>query len=560
MITGEARHKDGERRMQARTRIVAAVFAALFCVVAVRLVVLSVRAERQADGVLSEVSDVPIPRPAIVDRNGRVLATDLEVASLFAEPRRIIDPDEAVELLTAHLPDLDAQQLRDKLTSDRGFVWIRRELGPREQEMIHNLGIPGLGFRAEQRRVYPNGHAAAHVLGFVDVDSRGISGIEKYLDDGGSLYVASLAHPDRPAAAPVELALDLRAQHALYDELQAAMERFQAIAAAGVVIDVHTGEVVASVSLPDFNPNDPTTSLDAATNDRITAGVFELGSIFKTVTLAMALDSGVTTLQGSYDATHPLRMGGFRIDDFHAKRRVLTVPEVFIYSSNIGSAKMALDVGLDGHMEFLRRMGLTARLRTELPTAAPLIPARWSQISSITAAFGHGISVTPLQLATATAAIVNGGFYIEPTFLRRDREVATSLARRVIQPQTSEALVQLLMLNVSSGTARQAYVAGYAVGGKTGTAEKVVNGRYSNTAVLTSFLGMFPGYDPQYVLLLMLDEPKPAEGTYGYRTAGYNAVPSAGRVIGRIAPLLGIAPRSEEELQTLVPVLVSAGH
>jgi cell division protein FtsI (penicillin-binding protein 3) len=560
MITGEAKHKAGERRMQARTRIVAAVFAALFCVVAVRLVVLSVRAERQADGVLSEVSDAPIPRPAIVDRNGRVLATDLEVASLFAEPRRIIDPDEAVELLTAHLPDLDAQQLRDKLTSDRGFVWIRRELGPREQEMIHNLGIPGLGFRAEQRRIYPNGHAAAHVLGFVDVDSRGISGIEKYLDDGGSLYVASLADPDRPAAAPVELALDLRAQHALFDELQAAMERFQSIAAAGVVIDVHTGEVVASVSLPDFNPNDPSTSLDAATNDRITAGVFELGSTFKTVTVAMALDSGVTTLQGSYDATHALRVGGFRIDDFHAKHRVLTVPEVFIYSSNIGSAKMALDVGLDGHMEFLRRLGFTERLRTELPTAAPLIPARWSQISSITAAFGHGISVTPLQLATATAAIVNGGFYIEPTFLRRDREVAMSLARRVIQPQTSEALVQLLMLNVSSGTARQARVDGYAVGGKTGTAEKVVNGRYSNTAVLTSFLGMFPGYDPQYVLLLMLDEPKPAEGTYGYRTAGYNAVPTAGRVIGRIAPLLGIAPRSEEELRTLVPVLVSAGH
>jgi cell division protein FtsI (penicillin-binding protein 3) len=557
MNTAAATVPAFERRMQARTRLITALFAVLFCVVGVRLAFLTATSEQHAGTPASNDSSSPLPRPGIVDRNGRIMATDLDVASLFAEPRRIIDVDEAVELLTSHVPDIDAQQLRDKLTSDRAFVWIRREVGPREQEMIHNLGIPGLGFRAEQRRVYPNGRAAAHIMGYVDVDSNGIAGIEKYLDDGGSLYVASLANPDADTAAPVVLSLDLRVQHALYDELNASMERFQAIGAAGIVLDVNSGEVIALASLPDFNPNDPSTSLDATSNNRITAGVYEMGSTFKAITFAMALDAGVTTLQGRYDATNPIRVGGFRISDFHAQRRVLSVPEVFSYSSNIGSAKMALDVGLDGHYEFLERMGLLTRLRTELPVAAPLVPQRWSEISSMTAAFGHGLSVTPLQLATAGAAIVNGGMFIEPTFLLRDRELAASLARRVIRPETSTALNQLMMYNVASGTARKANVEGYAVGGKTGSAEKVVDGRYSNTALLTSFLGMFPGFDPQYLVLVMLDEPKPAEGTYGHRTAGWNAVPTAGRVIARIAPMLGVEPRSEEEIAEIIPTFAT---
>ncbi len=551
-------HVAPERRMEARTRIVMFAFCMAFAIIAGKLSYLSIVSDGREQEAPARDESVPIPRPGIVDRTGRVMATDLQVASLFAEPRRIIDVDEAVELLTSHLTGLDAQQLRAKLDSDRGFVWIRREVGPREQEMIHNLGIPGLGFRSEQRRVYPNGRAGAHVLGYVDVDSQGIAGIEKYLDDGGSLYVASLAEPDQPAAAPVVLAMDLRVQHALHDELTKAMERFQAIGAAGVVLDVHTGEVVALASLPDFNPNDPRTSLDATTNNRVTAGVYELGSTFKTITFAMALDAGTTTLQGRYDATHPIRVGGFRISDFHAKRRVLTVPEIFIYSSNIGSAKMALDVGLEGHREFLARLGLLERLRTELPTAAPLVPSNFSEVTSMTVAFGHGLSVTPLQLATAGAALVNGGNFIEPTFLVRDRNVASSLARRVIRPETSEAMRQLMVFNVADGTARRAGVDGYAVGGKTGSAEKVVDGRYSNTALLTSFLGMFPGYDPRYVVLIVLDEPRAAEGTYGNRTAGWNAVPTAGAVIRRVAPMLGLVPRAPEDLTNLTPLLVQA--
>src|SRR5690606_20460830 len=290
---------------------------------------------------------------------------------------------------------------------------------------IHNLGIPGLGFRNETKRVYPVGRTASHVVGYTDIDSRGLAGIERYLDNAGRLFTISLADPHSRSTRPVQLALDMRVQHAVYDELEAAMKRFDAIGAGGIVLDVNTGEIVAMVSLPDFDPNSRREALDKARMNRLTTGVFEMGSTFKTVTVAMALDYGVTTLNGTYDARAPIRVGGFSIGDFHAKNRVLTVPDVFIYSSNIGSAKMALDVGIERHQEFLRRLGLLDRLRTEIPESAmPIVPQNWSRVTTMTVGFGHGLSVTPLQLAVAGAAIVNGGRLIPPTFLRRDPDIA----------------------------------------------------------------------------------------------------------------------------------------
>ena len=534
------------RRMAARSRIVMAVFMFCFAVIAIRIGFVSLwPADPGSNRPRAERPD-KYPRPDIVDRNGVVLATEITISSIFADPRKIIDVDEAIELLTGNLPDLQAADLRKKLTSKRAFAWIKREVTPRQQDRVHNLGIPGIGFREETLRVYPNGRAAAHVIGHVDVDSRGLAGIEKYLDGRGSLYVASLAEPETVTYAPVALSLDLRVQHALHDELDAAMERFQAIGAGGVVLDVTSGEVIALASLPDYNPNDPKTSLDETRLNRLIAGVYELGSTFKAITFAMALDEGVATLESSYDATEPIRVGSFRISDYHAKRRVLTVPEVFIYSSNIGTAKMALDVGLERHKAFLARLGLTRRLNTELPGRAPLLPPRWDKVASMTVGFGHGMSVTPLQLAAAGAALVNGGRLITPTFLVRDADVASTQAESVIKPETSALMRYLMMLNVTEGTARKAHVQGYFVGGKTGSAEKVINGRYAKNKLLTSFLGMFPGNDPRYVVLVMLDEPKPAEGTHGYKTAGWNAVPTAGNVIRRIAPILGIAPALED--------------
>ena len=531
-----------------RITLVIAAFAIAFSVISIRLVDLSLAPPPEAKG--RTVAEAPkSARPNIVDRNGHMLATDIQTASLFADARHVIDVDEAIELITPVLPELDVEDLRRKLSSKKRFVWIKRELTPKQQSTIHNLGIPAFGFRTETRRVYPTGRTAAHVLGHVNVDNQGIAGIEKFIDlqrkKDASLSESSLAEkPDEP----VELSIDLRVQYAVRDELLKAMEEHRAIGAAGIVLDVRTGEVIAMTSLPDYDPNAPAGALEQKRMNRVTAGVYELGSTFKTVTTAMALDAGTANMESRFDARAPIRIGRFKIGDFHAKNRVLSLPEVFIYSSNIGTAKMALQVGVEGHKAFLKKLHMFERLQTELPESAlPLWPRDWKPVNSMTIAFGHGLSVTPLHLAAAGAALVNGGDFIRPTLLKRDEISARAVAEPVLRPQTSADLRALLKMNVERGTATRAKVKGYAIGGKTGTAEKTVNGRYSKKARLNSFLGTFPVDNPRYMLLVVLDEPKPSKKTHGYATSGWNAVPTAGRVIRRIAPMLGILPRLENK-------------
>jgi cell division protein FtsI (penicillin-binding protein 3) len=536
-----------------RLRLVLLGFVLCFAVIAGRAGQLALLAPEVTQ--TAGPAEVRIPRPDIVDRNGEVLATDIKVSSLYANPRKIIDVDEAIELLTAVVPDMDTRVLRKKLTKDKAFVWLRREVSPVVRQAIHNQGIPGVDFRNETRRVYPKGRLAAHVLGFVDVDSRGLAGIEKFMDDQGALYTAALTDPDKLSALPAEVSLDVRVQHALASEIAGAVEHFKAKAGAGVVLNVNTGEVLALASLPDYNPNNPVDAQKTVNLNRVTTGVFELGSVIKAVTFAMALDSGTSTLQSKYDARYPLVIGRSRINDFHAQKRVLTVPEVFLHSSNIGTARMALAVGLEGHKAFLERVGLFERMTTELPeAAAPLLPKRWTKIASVTASFGHGFAVQPLQGIAVVAALVNGGRMISPTFLKRDPATVDGFANRIIKESTSRDMQHLFRLNALKGTARKAAqnAMGYRVGGKTGTAEKVINGRYSRNHRLTSFVGAFPMDAPKYAVLVMLDEPQPVEGTYGYATSGWNAVPTAGKVISRIAPLLGVAPKfTEEELAKL---------
>jgi cell division protein FtsI (penicillin-binding protein 3) len=326
------------------------------------------------------------------------------------------------------------------------------------------------------------------------------------------------------------------------------MTKFRAKAAAGIVLNAYTGEVLALASLPDFSPNNPADALKSENVNRVTAGVFELGSIIKAVTFAMALDYGTATLKSRYDARFPLVIGRARINDFHAQKRIMTVPEIFMHSSNIGTGKMALEVGEERHQAFLRKLGFFDRLQTELPEAAkPLLPPRWGKLVTVTASFGHGFAVQPMQGAAVAAALVNGGKLIPPTLLKRDVETADALAEQVIKPSTSADMRYLFRLNVTEGTAGKAEVPGYRVGGKTGTAEKVIKGRYSKDHRLTSFIGAFPMDDPKYVMLMMLDEPKPLPETYGYATSGWNAVPTAGKVIARIAPLLGVTPEFDED-------------
>ena len=532
-------HRDLKGRR--RIRLVMLAFSLVFLVIAGKLAFLSLmpRDERLPGGAEAQ----KMPRPDIVDRNGEVLARDIRVASLYAEPNKLIDIDEAVELLTANVPDLDARELRRKLSLDRSFIWLKRQVSPSEQQLIHDLGIPGIGFRDETLRIYPRGRLAAHVLGYVDVDSHGLAGIEKYLDGRGALYAASLADPASRSLDPVQLSIDSRIQHALADELQKAVTHYQAQAGGGVVLDVSNGEILGMVSLPDYNPNQPIEAQQKNAGNRMTGGVYELGSVIKAVTFAMALDAGVCDFNTRYDARFPLIVGHARISDFHAERRFLTVPEIFMYSSNIGTAKMALDVGLEGHQAFLRKVGLFDRMQTELPeAAAPLLPHRWSTITTVTAAFGHGFAVQPLQGAAVAAALLNGGRLMTPTFLKRDREAAEAVAVRVIKPETSRKMRDLFRLNVEKGTASKADVPGLRVGGKTGTAEKVINGRYSKNHRLNSFVGAFPMEDPRYVVLLMLDEPQAVPESMGFATAGWNAVPAGGALIARIAPLLGVEP------------------
>jgi cell division protein FtsI (penicillin-binding protein 3) len=307
---------------------------------------------------------------------------------------------------------------------------------------------------------------------------------------------------------------------------------------------VRTGEILAMVSLPDYDPNDPRQALDKTRLNRLTTGVFEMGSTFKALTVAMALDSGKITLNSSFDARQSLRYGRFNINDYHAQKRILTVPEIFTYSSNIGTARMALALGVDHHKAFLKKMGQLDRLRTEIPESAePLVPRRWGELNTVTIAFGHGLSVAPLQAVMGVGALMNGGKLIPPTFLKRSQADADALAKQVIKPETSERMRYLMRLNAEKGSAKRVDIPGYYVGGKTGTAEKVINGRYSKTKLLTTFMAVFPSDQPKYLVTIILDEPQPIPETKGYATSGWNAAPTAGNVVTRIAPLLGVEPR-----------------
>ncbi len=534
-------------KSEARIGLILLCFGALFTTLSGRLVWLAMAPDEPV-GLRRATSDATsAARPDIVDRNGVVLATDIRSVSVFAEPRKIIDKDEAVELLSAVLPDLNAKELRDRFERRRGFVWVKREITPRQQAEVHRLGIPGVGFVPENKRVYPNGVAAAHVLGAANVDNVGISGIEKYIDTKGLTNPVgaglNAVHKDLP---PVRLSLDIRAQHALRDELAQGMAKYRAKAAAGAIIDVNTGEMIASVSLPDFDPNNPADALNKDNINRINVGVFEMGSTFKALTVAMALDSGRFNVNSTFDARSALRYGRHTINDFHGKGRVLTVPEVFVYSSNIGTARMAMALGVSHHREFLRRAGQLDRLVTELPeNAAPIVPRPWGEINTMTIAFGHGLAVAPLQAAMATGALMNGGVMIPPTFLTRTEEEARALGVRLVKAETSEAMRYVMRLNAERGSAGRAAVPGYYVGGKTGTAEKVVNGRYSRDKRFTTFMAIAPADKPRYLFMTLFDEPQPTPDSGGYATSGWNAAPTTGRIVERIAPLLGIPPRFE---------------
>ena len=539
------RNVDRAAKARARVGFAMLAFAAIYAVIGGRLIMFAAVGDSHGARRTAAQDAIATARPDIVDRNGEVLATDVKAPSLFGEPRRIIDKDEAIELLTATLPDLDTGEVRDRLSSKKGFVWLKREITPKQQQEIHRLGIPGIGFLRENKRVYPTGAEVAHLIGLVNIDNQGIAGMEKWLDSNGlaDLHRAGFA-TDR-LQRPVELSVDLRVEHALRDELLKAKEKYKAKAASGLVSNVRTGEIVAMVSLPDFDPNNPKRGARSRPHQppdhrRLRDGVDVQG--------ADAGDgAGFRQGQSQFDVRCARRAALRQIrHSRHPSRWAArsTLSEVFTFSSNVGAARIALSQGVEAHKAFLRKLGQLDRLRTELPeSASPIVPRRWGELNTITIAFGHGIAVAPLQAVMGINAVMNGGYLIPPTFLKRTEEEAMAMAKRVIKPETSEKMRYLMRLNAEIGTAKKADVKGYYIGGKTGTSEKVVNGRYSKKQVLNSFTAIMPADNPQYQLLVMLDEPQPLPETHGFITSGWNAVPTGGKVIARIAPLLGIEPR-----------------
>lgn len=561
---------DGGRKARgnltkARIRWVIAALMLVFAVVGGRLVQLGATVtDSTIEGVARDV--ITASRPPILDRNGLEMAVDIRVPSLFAEPRRIIDVEEAVQKLRTVLPDLDEEWLRNRLTGDKGFVWVKRELTPAIEERIFQLGIPGLDFVTESKRFYPSGKEASHILGGVNIDNQGTMGIEKHMDDD-SLAVLQATGLARDAdMTPVSLSVDLRVQHAMYAELQDAFTRYQAVAAAGAMIDVRTGEIIALVSLPDYDPNIPATLFQDFQGkksfrfNRITSGIYELGSTFKTVTMAGALDSGRVRITDQFDARFGVRFGRFTIDDFHGKHRILAVPEVYKYSSNIGTIKIMQQLGKDAFRDFLGRIGMDQPVPFELPEMRkPKVPDKFSEIVAATSSFGHGLSVSPLHMLRAMAAFVNDGNMVVPTLYKRSEEEARKTYVPVISPATSAQIRYLMRLNAidtgGSATRMNKLANGYRVGGKTGTAEKVVNGAYSSAVNFNAFASAFPLDNPRYAMVIIVDEPKAEAGLMSSQnTAGYNAGEITGRVIQRVAPMLGIAPDFSEILdQNLVP-------
>jgi cell division protein FtsI (penicillin-binding protein 3) len=523
-----------------RLTFAAGVFAVAFAVVGMRLVDLAL------SGPAHDAREVEMPRAAetngyaadradIVDRTGALIATSVPTSSLYADPRDIIDAREAAQKLVSVLPELKAENLEVRFAAEgKSFVWIKRNLTPRQQHEINRLGVPGLYFQREDRRIYPHGALAAHIVGFADIDGKGLGGVEQALESrikGGR--------------AAIELSIDLRLQHIVHQELKASVDEFSAIGGGAMILDVHTGEILSMVSLPDFDPNAPGSAPADNRFNRNTLGVYEMGSTFKTLTMAMALDAGSANMRSSYDAREPIRISRFAINDDHAQRRWMTVPEIYKFSSNIGSAKMALDVGADGQKAFMQKMGLLTPVQLELPELGkPKYPRQWRPINVMTIAFGHGLSVTPVHLASSVATIVNGGIMRPATLLKR-KEGEPVPGTRVLKQATSENMRRLMRLVVEDGTGKNANAPGYWVGGKTGTAEKVTRGGYKKNARLSSFIAAFPIQNPRYVVLVMVDEPKGTKRTFGYATGGWVAAPVIKRIVQRMGPLVGLPPQEE---------------
>jgi cell division protein FtsI (penicillin-binding protein 3) len=542
-----------ERRRRRTLATIACVLLA-FAAIAGQLVRLSLRSGPEMTATLAEPLTSSWSRPDILDRNGRLIATDVAVHSLYADPQQILDLDEAVEKLSTVLGGVDPAELRKTLgDKTKRFAWVARGLAPRLAQRVHDFGLPGIAFRTELKRAYPLGALAGHVIGAVNIDNKGLAGIERTVDEMGR--PEPVHGPGRTQKAPLRLSLDIGVQHALADELKQASATYGAAAAAGLILDANTGEIVAAESLPEADPSKPADWRDAALADRLFGGTYELGSVFKTLTVAMALEAGTADLDKVYDVTQPLKTGPFTITDLHSQNRPLSVREIFLHSSNIGAGMLARELGARRQRALLDSFGLLEAMRTEAgPVAAPQLPKNWGDAETITIAYGHGLAVAPLQFAVAVATLVNGGNKVTPTLLTAS-DISVG-KRRIVSAETSAKIREIMRLNVThaAGTGRRAEADGYRVGGKTGTAELPGRGGYNAKAQISSFVGAFPMDGPKYVTLILLFEPQTGATGGDHATAGLNAAPATARIVARVAPLLGVLPRRLETRSAEAPL------
>jgi cell division protein FtsI (penicillin-binding protein 3) len=499
-------------------------------------------------------AEILAQRADITDRNGRVLATNMLTHALYAQPKIMIDPAHVARELAVIFPDLDAETLQRRFTDGRSFMWIKRVLSPEQVQMVHDIGDPGLLFGPREVRLYPNGRLAAHILGGASFGAEGVNSAEVIGTAGVEKAQDARLRDPAQAGTPLALSIDLTVQATVQEVLDTGMTMMNAKGAAAILMDVHTGEVLAMVSLPDFDPNDrpnlPTEGepSDSPLFNRALQGVYELGSTFKIFAVSQAMELGLVNAETMVDADAPMRWGRHLIKEFQNKNYgpLLSVTDVIVKSSNIGTAHIALMIGGERQQAFLRALGFFEPTPIEMVEAAgakPLIPRRWADIVTITASYGHGLSASPLHLAAAYATIANGGVKVTPTILRRDTPMS---GPRILREEVAFSAVDMLRQVVVRGTASLGDVPGYAVAGKTGTADKPrPNGGYFDDKVVNTFASMFPANDPKYVLIVTLDEPVETSGSEPRRTAGWTSVPVAAEIIRRTAPLLGLRPQVE---------------
>lgn len=523
-------------------------FIVLYIIVIARVIDLSV-----VQGTLLQIKEAQATeteeiaenlRSNIYDRNGVLLATTLKTKSLFVDSSIIEDPQVILAQLNQVIPNLPQKKTLEALSSGNRFEWIARDLTPEQQSKIMMIGEPALGFQNAERRVYPQGHLAAHLIGYTDIDGKGLSGLERSFNDQLSAGQKAL-----------HTSLDIRLQHAMNKELATTMEEFKAASASGIIMNAKTGEILAGGSLPYYDLNKAGSADDEARFNRMTLGVYELGSIFKIFSTAALLNEGAG-LSREFDARKPLKAGRFSIRDYHAEKRIMNVPEVFMHSSNIGSALMGQQLGNEMLQKYYRHLGLLDKPGFCIQEiGSPLKPSPWRDINTLTASYGHGIAVSPLQLAAAVATSVGDGTRVTPHLISSTQKNKTHI--RVFNEDTTFKMRRLLRLNALEGTGKKALVAGYEVGGKTGTADKPKpSGGYYDDKKISSFVSVFPSEDPEYVVLVVVDDPVGHKGTYGYATGGWVAAPAAGRIVEHMVRILGIKPYAEEENSEFVEPLL----